>query len=265
MGTVYLAASDESSGANSLSDFQITGWLAPEQDWQRFFAPAWQERVLDRSPKIPFLHVTDMRSRTWREEHSITQLQANDRLDEASDIINTMGSLYPVQIKVVGRDFRKLFHQTEFQTSSGARKRYEPDYYAYLPYAYALLCGVKIMFSEAERIDFMVEQKSGITPQMQGFHESLPEALRHIDRSDLLPLLGKFIPGMKQDIPLQAADFLCWHSQRAEAETLDESDARRWYRMARMKGFSFEMTEELMRPLAEAFQQEEKRLKASAS
>ena len=262
---VFLAASDESSGASSFTDFQITGWLAPEQDWYRFFNPAWQERVLDRSPKIPYLHVTETRSRTWREKHGITRLQANDRLDEASDIIDTMGNLYPVQIKVAGRDFRNLFQQAQFQTASGARKRYEPDFYAFLPYAYAVLCGVKIMFPEAERVDFMVEQKSGITPHMQAFHESLPEALRHIERSDLLSIMGGFIPGSKQDIPLQAADFLCWHSQRAEAGTLDECDARRWNRMARMKGFSFEMTEQLMRPLAEAFQQEEKRLRASAS
>lgn len=265
MGAVYLAASDESSGANSFSDFQITGWLAPEHDWRRFFAPAWRERVLDRSPEIPYLHITEMRSREWRDSQGITELQASDRLDEASNIINTLGSLYPVQIKVPGQDFRRLFQRIEFQGSSGGRKRYEPDYYAFVPYAYAVLCRVKIKFPDAERVDFMVEQKSGITRQIQDFHESLPNALHHIDRADLIPLVGEFIPGTKQDIPLQAADFLCWHSQRAEAETLDESDARRWNRMAKMKGFSFEMTEELMMPLAEAFQREEKRLRASAS
>lgn len=265
MGIVFLAASDESNGANSLGDFQTTGWLAPESDWYQFFNPAWRERVLDKPPRIPYLHVTEMRSRTWREEHGITRLDADDRLDEAVDIIKTLGSLRPVQIKVMGGDFRKLFHQTEFKTEKGARKKYEPDYYAYLPYAYAVLCRVKITFPDAERIDFMVEQKSGITPQMQGFHESLPASLRHIGRSDLVPLVGKFIPGSKQDIPLQAADFLCWHSQRAEAGTLDENDIRRWNPMARMKGFSFDMTKELMMPLAEAFRQKEKSLEAGAS
>ena len=265
MGVVYLAASDESSGANFFSDFLVTGWLAPEEDWFRFFNPAWQQRVLDREPKIPYLHVTEMRSRAWRETHGITQLQANDRLDEASNIIDTLGSLYPMQVKVLGQDFRTLFQGVEFQGSSGGRKRYEPDFYAFVTYIYAVLCRVKVKFPEAERVDFLVEQKSDFTRLMQDFHESMPNALRHIDRADLIPLVGKFISGTKEDIPLQAADFLCWHSQRAQAEKLEESDFRRWSPMAAMKGFSFEMKSDLMGLLATAFQREQKRLAASAS
>jgi hypothetical protein len=29
------------------------------------FAPAWQERVLDGRPQIPYLHVTEIRRREW--------------------------------------------------------------------------------------------------------------------------------------------------------------------------------------------------------
>src|SRR6266446_3021519 len=255
--TVFLAASDESSGANSSSDFQCTGWLAPEQDWSQFFNPAWQERVLDALPKIPYLHVTEMRSRAWREKYGLSASDAANRLDEAASIIATMGSLYPLKIKIGGSLFRKLFQNTQFQVASGGRKRYEPDYNTFLTYAYAVLCHVKIKFLDAERVDFLVEQKSGVTKHSQEFFDTLPNSLHHIGRSDLIPLVGTFTPGSKEQIPLQAADFLCWHSQRADAGTLVDSDIRRWNPMARKKGFSFDVSDDLMTTLADAFEKYE--------
>ena len=261
--TVFLAASDESSGATSSSDFQCTGWLAPEQDWSQFFIPAWRERVLDGPPKIPYLHVTEMRSRAWREKHGISSLDAERRLDEAASIIATMGSLYPLKVKIGGSLFRKLFQKTQFAVASGARKRYEPDYNAFLTYAYAVLCRVKVKFPDAERVDFLVEQKFDITKHSQEFFETLPNSLRHIGRADLIPLLGTFTQGSKEKAPLQAADFLCWHSQRADAGTLELNDIRRWNPMARKKGFSFDVPDELMTALAEAFEKHEGQVEPS--
>jgi hypothetical protein len=37
-----------------------SGMVAPEKDWVTYFAPAWQDRVLDAEPSIRFLHTTDM-------------------------------------------------------------------------------------------------------------------------------------------------------------------------------------------------------------
>jgi hypothetical protein len=256
--TVFLAASDESSGATSSSDFQYAGWLAPEQDWSRFFIPAWQERVLDTRPKIPYVHVTEMRSRAWREKYGISCLDAEQRLDEAAKIIATMGSLYPLKVKIGGSLFRELFQKTHFAVASGARKRYEPDYNAFLTYAYAVLCRVRVKFPDAERVDFLVEQKSGVTKHTQEFFDTLPASLRHIGRSDLIPLLGTFTPGSKETIPLQAADFLCWHSQRADTGTLEQNDILRWNPMARKKGLSFDVPDQLMKALAQAFEKYEK-------
>jgi hypothetical protein len=255
--TRFLAASDETSGATHISDFQYMGWLAPEQDCWQFFTRAWQERVLDAPPKIPYLHVTEMRSRAWRDKYDITRLNAEDRLNDASDIIEATGNLNPLKIRVDGRLFQELFQRTQFQTASGARKRYEPDYYAFVSYAYAVLCRVNVKFPDVEKVDFMVEHKSGFTQQIQEFYESLPDALRRVGRSDLISLLGTFISGSKEHVPLQAADFLCWHCQRAEAGTLDADEIIRWNRMARLKGFSFDMTEELMMNLANAFEREQ--------
>lgn len=251
---VFVSVSDESSGANHLSDFQCTGWLAPEHDWSQFFAPAWQERVLDGPPKIQYLHVTEMRSRAWREKNGITRLDAENRLDQAAHIIATMGSLYPVKIKVAGPLFRKLFEPHQLKAASGGRKRYEPDYYAFVTYVYAVLCRVKIKFPEAEKVDFIVERKSTITRHIQEFYDSLPEALKRLGREDLVPLFGNFISATKEHISLQAADFLCWHSQRGDAGKLESCDIRRWNPMANKTGFNFSVPDELMTALAEAFQ-----------
>jgi hypothetical protein len=250
---VFVSASDEGSGANHLCPFEVTGWIAPEEDWSRFFAPAWQSRVLDGPPSIPYLHVTGIRSKAWRAKHGLTQLQADDRLDEASAVIGTLGSLYPIRIVLDGGLFRRTFATHTLLATSGGVKRYEPDYYAFMTYAYAVLCRVKITHPEADKVDFVVEYKAGITEHLRGFYESLPGALRHIGREELIPLLGEFIPGSKEHVPLQAADFLCWHTQRADAEKLTDEDWRRWQPMAQKKGFSFTVTEDLLTGLADAF------------
>src|SRR5437867_6435711 len=97
---VFVSGSDETSGKTQRDSFLFAGWVAPEEDWSRYFAPAWQERVLDGPPIIPYLHMTEMRSRSWRDQFGISQLDADDRIDEALRLIDTMQSLYPVGIKV---------------------------------------------------------------------------------------------------------------------------------------------------------------------
>jgi hypothetical protein len=146
-----------------------------------------------------------------------------------------------------------LFDEHELLASTGARKSYEPDYHAFVIYAYAVLCRVKVTYPEAERVDFIVENKSNITKYIHDFYKTLPQSLRHIKREDLIPLLGKFISGSKDLIPLQAADFLCWHNQRAQTGKMEPDDIRRWNPMARKKGFSFDVPEDLLTKFAEAW------------
>ena len=58
---IFLAASDETKGANAFASYHYAGWIATEPDWSQFFTTAWQERVLDGPPKIPYMHMTEMR------------------------------------------------------------------------------------------------------------------------------------------------------------------------------------------------------------
>ena len=68
---VFLASCDESAGKTKRDQFYFGGFIGPEEDWSRFLAPAWQERVLDGPPVIPYLHMTDIRSNQWRRGHGI--------------------------------------------------------------------------------------------------------------------------------------------------------------------------------------------------
>jgi hypothetical protein len=251
---VFVSASDEGSGANHLCPFEITGWIAPELDWSQIFAPAWQERVLDGPPSIPYLHVTEIRSKAWRSKYGLSELEADRRLDEAAGIIGAVSSLYPVRVGVDQALFRKLYAPHKLTAASGGLKRYEPDYYTFVVYVYAVLCRVKVRHPDTEKVDFIVESKSGFTKYISEFYKSMPTALRHIAREDLVPLLGDFIPGSKDRVPLQAADFLCWHTQRAKANNLDTKDMRRWKSMARKPAFTFDVPEEILAKLAESFE-----------
>jgi hypothetical protein len=52
---VYVAFSDEASVRNTEGEFFVAGYVASELEWP-WVARAWQERVLDGPPRIPYLH-----------------------------------------------------------------------------------------------------------------------------------------------------------------------------------------------------------------
>ncbi|HEX3351824.1 MAG TPA: hypothetical protein VHS34_03295 [Terriglobales bacterium] len=251
---VFIAASDETSGGNALSTYLYSGWVMPESDWFNCFTPAWQERVLDGPPKIPFLHMTDMRKKTWREKWKVTELDADERMDEAARVIDHMGSMYPVTISIDGEMFQSLYKTHKFLSASGGVKDFQPDFLAFLPYVYVVLLNLNKRNPEAEKVDFMVENNSQITKHIYELYQAMAAALTHIGASNLIPLLGGFLPVDKTRVPVQAADYLCWHARRAKAETLtDKRDLRRWNTISHRTGVYYEMERDVMFGLAEAF------------
>ena len=248
---VFVAASDESSGAGL---YHYAGWLAPEPDWSLYFTPAWQDRVLNGPPKIPYLHMTEMRSKAYRAKWGLSELEADDRLDEAARVIDTLGSLYPFKLTIDSSIFSPLYKPHKMIVESGAWKEFKPDFLAFTAYVFAVLCQVNFKYPEAEKVDFLVENNSEITKHIHELYKTMPVALNHIKRPDLVPLLGEFIPGGKDRVPLQAADYLCWHSQRADAQTLDdERDLRRWNTISHRKGFNLPLPMDVLTKLAESF------------
>jgi hypothetical protein len=253
---VFLAASDETSGGNALSMYHFAGWIAPEPDWSFYFTPAWKERVLDGPPRIPYLHMTEIRSKAWRDQWTITEVDADERLDEAARVIDHMGSLYPLMITIDGSVFMPLYKEHRMIGVSGRGKDFQPDFLAFVAYVYAVLAYVHAKHTSAEKVDFLVENNSEITKEIHQLYKSMPTALTHIRAPELIPLLGEFLPAGKDRAPLQAADYLCWHSRRADSNTLDDvRDARRFGVIASRKGFRLIVPKSVLTGLAESFRE----------
>jgi hypothetical protein len=236
---IFLSGSDESAGKTHRDTFLFAGWVGPKEDWVRFFVPAWQERVLDGPPAIPYLHMTEIRSPQWRAKYGISKLQADDPIDEAFVLLDTMQSLYPIGVSLDAGLIRDAFANARVvsPTAGGAPKPFDPDYFCFLFYAYFALSYLEINFPEAEKVDFMVERKGHVTKYIEGFHSTLPKALEALGKPSLSRLVGELIPGDKTHVPLQAADVLCWHTARYEQpETMDTADLRRYAKIARRKG-----------------------------
>lgn len=118
---LFVSASDENT-ATDKSAFLLGGLIAPEEDWYRYFAPAWQERVLDGPPPIPYLHTTDIRSRKFRDEYGLSRHAADARLDEAIKVIEQLGSLRAILIDINAEHFRGEMSETKFIASTGGIK-----------------------------------------------------------------------------------------------------------------------------------------------
>jgi hypothetical protein len=239
---VFVAASDETAGKDHRSTFSRAGFVAPENDWSQCFAPAWDERVLNGPPAIPYLHMTDIRSPQWRSEHGLSGVAAEQR-DEAIRVIASTGSVFAILSKVDAGHFRDVLANHKVIARIGAKPySLEPDYMCFLAFAYVALKYVTEEHPDAEKVDFIVEHNGNITRHIGDFHASMENGLREAGNTAWADLVGELIAGGKDRVPLQAADVLCWHSQRRELGTLSRTDARRYGRLAHRLGFQWEWT-----------------------
>jgi hypothetical protein len=252
---VFVSASDESDGGHHRSTFWHGGWIAPETDWSTYFASAWQERVLDAEPKIPFLHITDIRDPDWRKEHGMTWDQAQDRMDEAALVINHMGSLYPITTNTNAGAFLDAHGKKKFMESVSGKKaaRYLVDHFSFNAYVLTVLHYINLNHPESEKVDFVVERKEGVFEKLKQFYDTFESGLKHIGRPELAKYLGELIPAGKERVPVQAADILCWHASRHDLGLLKGRDAMRATVMFNRKGKIIPLTDELHAKLARAF------------
>ena len=241
--TVLVSGSDESSGRHHRSIFLHGGFVAPEEDWSNLFASAWQKSVLTGPPTIPYLHMTEIRSRAWREKYGLSAAEAERRVDEAFLVIESVGSLTPISSQINGGRFRDEF-PSKMRVASGAMKKFEPDYIGFIGYVFVVLAYLEQEHLEVEKVDFIVERKTGITQQLKEFYDSMPKPLEELGLASQAKLLGELIPASKDRVPLQAADVLCWHSQRAETGRLSRIDENRYATLARRRGCRHEWTDD---------------------
>jgi hypothetical protein len=138
-----------------------------------------------------------------------------------------------LETTIDGGHFRSVFRTTKVIRGSKQPGVYrlDPDYPAYLGFAYAALEGAARLHSDVEKVDFVIEKKTGVSHRLQEFHDGLPDILRADGRGDLAALVGELIPGSKERVPLQAADFLVWHRRRDKTGEATADDRLRIHRM----------------------------------
>jgi hypothetical protein len=254
---LFISASDEHSGSDGRGLFLFVGYVGPEKDWKDFLLPAWQQRVLDGPPKIPYIHMTEIRSRGFREKWGLSKLAANDRVDEAATVVGAMGSFYPIAIEANGGYIKNAFIDSKVVRSSAKQfeaKPFEPDYICFLAYAYIVLNYVHDVHPHAEKVNFIVEKKGFVTRYINEFHSTLDKAMCAIGHPELAPLVGELIPADKECIPCQLADLLCWHAARfenaEEVKSEDVADAQRYLKLRNRSGKWLKLSNELLSQMA---------------
>jgi hypothetical protein len=259
---IFVSASDESDGGTHRSKFWHGGWVMPETDWSAYFVPAWQERVLNAEPNIPFLHMTDLRDPEWLLEHDMTWEQAQDKMDEAAIVIDQMGSLYPIIVNANAGAFLDAHGAKKIMESSKRNKgaRYLVDHFSFDVYVFTVLNYIHQKHPETEKIDFVVERKEGVFEKLKQLYDALKDGLEHINRPELIRYLGELIPSGKDRVPVQAADMLCWHASRRDLGLLKGRDLIRSERMFKRQGKVIPLPDEIHAKIAGAFAERIKEL-----
>jgi len=249
---VFVAYSDESGVGNPSGDFIVTGYVANEKEWP-YVAGAWQERVLDGDPRIPYLHVTELRDEKWRatKGNGISYHESECRIDEAVKILSHSGALSIFTCGIRRSVLTALIHDRFGGKKNVPEQLREPDYFCFLVYSMGMLHRAKEKLPDAERIDFVVSRKQKITHHIHEMHENL----RAIMEPDILPLMGDIIPASMVDrLPLQAIDLLCWHQQRMLAKTMNDTDRRRFRSLIKTPdSFGHEWTTKQLEIVADKF------------
>lgn len=225
---VILSATDETYR----DKYVYAGLLAPLKYWQNIFASRWDKMVLGGVPQIPFLHMTDIRSRSWREKFGISETEAERRVDNAVEILCKRKEPTWIGFEFSHSHFNDNLRQ-KVRLPTGAIKIYSPDDFAFYGYVYAVLTYVKMMYPGARKVDFLVEQNGEVTKNLHYFYDNFEASLKETGAADCTGMLGEIIPGGKGRSPLQAADLVCWYLRRARENSLKGVDLGRYQRLAK--------------------------------
>ena len=104
---VFTAFSDESGSGDDRGSFVVGGCVADVDSWS-YFSTAWQERVLDARPSIPYLHMVEIRRKAFKLKYGLSDLQAEDKVRTASKIIDATGGLSNIVSHVNQADLRDV-------------------------------------------------------------------------------------------------------------------------------------------------------------
>jgi hypothetical protein len=205
--SVCVAFSDESSSGDSHGPFLMDGFVAPESDWP-CVKKAWQERVLDGPPVIPLFHMRDIRDDKWRAHYGVTARDADCRISEASQVLDSFGNMAAIVSVIQQGDLNELIIRRFKKRRHAPIALREPDYFCFVGYVTLVLGQVSIKWPEARLVNFFVSSKQNVTHHLQEIRNELEKALD----PNLRSLLGEVFPAVPLNVlPLQYADALLWH------------------------------------------------------
>jgi hypothetical protein len=227
---VFVAAADESDGPRQTGPFVYGGFVGPTLDWKDSFAPAWQERVLNGNPVLPFFHMTEIRNPKWQEKYGIKPWEAERRIDEAVRVVGSMGGIRLARTSFDGGHFRRTFQSARIATHGPQLGGYrlDPDYIGFMGFARGVLEYVHREYPDAEKVDFLIEKKQTVSHYIPNYLDMVEDWLKRNEQHELVELIGEINPrGDKTRVPLQAADLAMWHIRRHEANESEPIDVRR--------------------------------------
>ena len=233
---VYVSYTDETASADRSGHFLIAGYVASETDWP-YFSRRWSDEILAADPPIPYLHMVEIRSEAWRQEHGITRVQADEKVRKAVQLIATTSYIKPYVAQVLESAYLAAQHRIDDAGIETQRHHDAVDYLVFI--AYALMVLTSDDHSGACRINFAISKKRHISHHIQhGLRDELIKGMEEANPA-LARLFGDVLPlTMEDHMPLQAADVLCWHLQRSHSDlTSEESEVLHNIRVLQEVGF----------------------------
>jgi hypothetical protein len=220
---VYAAYSDESGTPDPDGQFVVGGYVLPESDWPDF-SKKWAENVLDSKPKIPYLHMVELRSKAFQAEHGLNWEDCLNKAAVACQTIHDHQNVRAYFGSISRKSLKGIYETVEKQGFTYGVPLNEPDYMCFLSYAWHLIRDVGQYRPDVTRINFMVAKKQRITHYYKLFKDEL-RSFMESDSPQLASLVGDLIPISPEDhLPAQAADVFCWHLQRHYANNLASED-----------------------------------------
>jgi hypothetical protein len=222
----YVAYSDEAAIAGSEGEFLVAGYIAAESEWP-WVERAWQDRVLDGLPTIPYLHMTEVRRPSWRSKCKLSYFEGERRVDEAIRVLYSTGFLYAYSSVIKRGDLRETVQANYTNRRHIPIGLDQPDYACFLGFASALLEFFQHQRTDIDKIDFVISEKQCVSKNMY----QVLDALKEGSDPAVTALIGNVRIGkMITSPPLQMADVLCWHLQRYYSQVFDrQEESRIWY------------------------------------
>lgn len=249
---VFVAFADGSIGGAEGAQFRFGGFVAPLRDWDEFFIPAWEERVLRRDPPIDYFHTAELSDPDGCAKFGLTWGEGDQKIEEATSVITGSGSLILVDDVLSAKCFAESFGNIKLISSSPQPCAYPhaPDYLGFGQFAVMVLDFVDKSRPEAEKVDFVVESNGRVDRYLPEIYDSTRDYLATLNRPSLVKLMGTLIPGDKERVPLQAADCACWHLQKIATGKYTRTEWKRYLRIAKRKGRNHIWPDDELRAMA---------------